>query len=289
MEDFRFKALGTAWSLMIDEPVFREGDKKVILDEVAHFEERFSRFLPESEVNQFREALAGTYTISSELTILLGRADILRGLTNGVYDPAIGALLEHAGYDPTYRMEPDQEVADYQLPEWSLAGDQLTLAGPIVFDLGGIGKGYCIDMVATTLKRLGYEYFLVEGGGDMYGTSKHDGSGFRIALEWPGQSDTAFGVVELKHHGIAVSDSFKRRWGNWHHIIDPHTKKPIERIIGATAVAPSAFAADCMTSGLFLSSPEEYKKLAQVFCAEFVVFKNNGTIQISQAWTGTLF
>ncbi len=290
METLTFSALGTRWSILVDEPAFSKQHQKEILEAVAVFENRFSRFLPGSEVNQFREATAGIYAISRELALLLTRADLLRTLTKGVYDPAVGGLLERTGYDKTYRLIPDpQAVAEYHLPAWSLSGEQLILEGGIAFDFGGIGKGYCIDMVASLLQKQGYKYFLVEGGGDMYGTTKNDGNPYRIALEWPGKPDMAFGVVELKCQGVAVSDSAKRRWGGWHHIIDPQKKRPIESVIGATALASSAFAADCMTSGLFLSDSAGYAALAEEFGAQFVVFREDGSAQVSLDWQGELF
>jgi FAD:protein FMN transferase len=290
METFTFSALGTKWTLLLDHDVFPEEHQRVIVEEVASFENRFSRFILTSEVNQFRDAVSsGTYEVSEEFAVLLTRADQLRQLTNGIYDPAIGGLLEHAGYDPTYRLESDQKVETFQLPKWSLSGRKVTLDGSVVFDLGGIGKGYCIDLVASILERLGYQYYLVEGGGDMYGTTKRDGSPYKVALEWPGKPDTAFGVVHLDHQAVAVSDSFKRRWQKWHHIIDPHAKKPIEGVLGCAALARNAFAADSMTSGLFLSSEAAYPKLAEVLGAEYVVFRSDGTAGISSKWPGELF
>ncbi len=290
MNTLPFSALGTEWSIVVDHDTFGDEDKKAILEAIATFENRFSRFRMESEVNAFRTASAGTYEISEEFSRLLHRARELQHLTKGVYDPALGRLLEQAGYDASYRLTADDEVATFQLPVWSIVGRDLTIDGPVVFDFGGIGKGYCIDRVSLHLQRLGYEYFLVEGGGDMYGTTKRDGTPYRVALEWPGKVDTAFGILALDHQGVAVSDSFKRRWQKgWHHIIDPHTKKPIEAILGCTAVAPNAFAADCMTSGLFLSSPKSYQSLSDALEAEFVVFKADGTAQVSKNWPGELF
>lgn len=289
MKEFSFQALGTQWTILVDEETLTAYDTEALFQKLKTFEEHFSRFLPGSEVNQFREAKAGRYTISEEFTRLLEVADQLRKLTAGRYDPAVGGLLEHAGYDPAYRMVPDEQAMTYQLPQWSLEGRELTIDGPVIFDLGGIGKGYAIDLVAKTLQEQGHHFFLVDGGGDMYGTTKRDGSVFRVALEWPGKPDTAFGVVELRHQGLAVSDSFKRRWKEWHHILDPQSKKPIAEILGCAALAKSAFAADCMTSALFLSSPEQYGAVAQTFKAEYVVFRKDEAVSVSAAWPGELF
>ncbi|MEP7162368.1 MAG: FAD:protein FMN transferase [Candidatus Moraniibacteriota bacterium] len=289
MQEFIYKALGTSWCLLVDAPEFPEAAREVVLDYVTDFEKRFSRFLPDSEVNAFRTSGAGEYPISPEFMTLLRRADRLRTLTAGSYDPAMANLLERAGYGGKQMESPDGDVEKFSLPHWELSGEKLVIDGPVAFDLGGTGKGYCIDGVAAVLRRLGYEYFLVDGGGDMVGTKKRDGSAWHIALEYPGKKDTAAGTLELSHQGLAVSDSFRRRWGKWHHIVNPKEKKAVEGIIGCMAVAQDAWAADSVTSGLFLTSAERYGALSLEFQAEYLVFYQDGQVRKSPHWNGELF
>lgn len=288
METHTFQALGTTWNILVDHARYEEIHQQEIIKRVALFEQRFSRFLPESEVNQFRTALPGVYPVSEGMAVLLARADQLRTLTYGRYDPAVGGLLERAGYGlKTGQVAESPE--DFRLPRWSLVETTLTIDGAVTFDFGGIGKGYCIDLVASALEQLGYQYYLVEGGGDMYGTTKRDGSPYRIALEWPGKPDTAFGLVTLNHQGVAVSDSFRRRWQNWHHIVDPQTKQTIEAVIGCSAVSGSAFEADSMTSALFHAPLEHYPRVAEALEGQYVVFQSNGTVSVSGNWPGELY
>jgi thiamine biosynthesis lipoprotein len=289
MEEMTFTGLGTRWSVSVDADRLEDTSREAILQYVKNFEQRFSRFLETSEVNAFRNARAGTYRISPDLARLLDRASRLRELTEGRFDPAVGQLIEHAGYDADYRFAVDEGVESFCLPQWSLAGNELTLDGSTVFDLGGIGKGYCIDGVAEVLRKHGYLHYLVEGGGDMVGTTKATGEAFRVAVEWPGREGVAVGVVELHNQALAASDSFRRRWGAWHHIIDPKTKTSVQGVIGCVAVAPSAWDADCMTSGLFLSLPEQHARLAQAFQASYLVFQENETVTVSSNWKGELF
>lgn len=288
METWNFSGLGTQWSVSVDSKALSDAVRGNILAFVGQFERRFSRFLETSEVNAFRHASSGTYTISPEFVELLDRAIVLRDLTGGVYDPAVGALIEGAGYDAQYRFA-SEDMSDFQLPHWSLEGNRLTLDGPVVFDFGGIGKGYCIDRVSDILERHGYQYRIVEGGGDMVATEKKNGDGFRVALEWPGKPDTAAGIAVLKHQGLAASDSFRRRWGHWHHIIDPITKEPVSRVVGCVAVADCAWSADCMTSGLFLSHPDRYTALGAHFHASYLVFFEDEAVHVSRNWKGELF
>ncbi|HLC95477.1 MAG TPA: FAD:protein FMN transferase, partial [Patescibacteria group bacterium] len=255
---------------------------------VQDFEQRFSRFLPHSEVNAFREASPGEYILSKELTLLLSVADRLRTLTVGAYDPAVAGFLESAGYGGQHQSSLVQDNTQWHLPRWSLLGDKLTLDGPIAFDLGGIGKGYCIDRVADILQRAGYAYFLVDGGGDMMATTKADGSAWNVAIEYPGRPEMAASLVHLSHQGLAVSDSFRRRFGKWHHLIDVKKQKSVEKIVGCAAVAESAWLADCMTSGLFFSSTRRYHILAREFRSVYLVFPDDQTFIASADWKGEL-
>lgn len=297
--EFSFSALGTPWSILIDQDDFLDQDKKELLVFIERFENRFSRFIPESAANEYRNAKKGTYQVSDDFAELLQVSDTLRTLTRGVFDPTVAIFLEHAGYDPTYRFTPDSKVETFTLPKWSISGNTLHLEGPAVFDFGGIGKGYCIDRVADFLKEKGYQYFLVDAGGDMYGTQKKDGSAFHIALEWPGKPGVAFGTIDVKHAGLAASDTFRRRWpasvkteqdkNVWHHIVDPIAKKPIQKVVGCSAVAKNAFLADCVTSALFLTSEEKYPDVQEVLKSEFVVFTDDQKVIVSEHWPGELF
>lgn len=253
------------------------------------FDRRFSRFIDGSEANAFRDASVGTYSISEEFATVLARADDLRRLTYGRYDPAVGGLLEKAGYDPFYRMTARPDVAEFTLPRWTIAGRELTIDGPVVFDIGGMGKGYCIDKVAVLLGSNGFEHYLVDGGGDMYGTSKSDGSPWAIALEYPGKSDMAVGSVALKDRGVAVSDGFRRRWGDWHHLIDPIKKKPVQSVVGAIAVGRSAWSADCATSALYFAKESDYSKIGHELECRFLVFRADGRTHVSSDWSDELF
>lgn len=274
--------------MLIDGDVLRPEMKNAILLYTENFEKNFSRFLPQSKVNAFRKSKAGDYVVSSDFLYLLQSADRLRFLTNGKYDPAVASIFEDVGYGNAKELTPLKRDGENIIPSWTLSGSILSIDGPIAFDFGGIGKGYCIDGVATLLRNAGYKYFLVEGGGDMVATTKSDGSSFCVAVEYPGKPDTAASIVNLSNQGIAVSDIFRRRFGKWHHLIDAQEKKTIENVIGSVAVARDAFTADCMTSGLFFAPVHNYPLLANAFESSYIVFQKDGTAQVSSDWAGEI-
>ena len=290
MDTVAFQALGAHWTISLDGATFSAATKEYILGFLRTFESRFSRFIPESEVNAFRSASAGTFPVSPEFALLLARAQQLREWTRGAFDPAVASVLERAGYDRALSLSPKESEGDTRVPAWSLSGGLLTIEGPIAFDLGGIGKGYAIDRVADILRADGCVYFLVEGGGDMVGTTKADGSGWRVAVAWPGREEgTIASVVTLQNQGFAASDTLLRRWGKWHHIIDMRTQTPVETLIGAAVIAPEAFAADVMTSALFLLPQEEAPAVLGLFGATAMTFAADGSVSVDSKWSGEMF
>lgn len=300
MPVFAFEALGTAWNIMIDEPASGlteagfdfESLQNEVIKKTAEFERRFSRFQSGSEVTALREAPAGTYPISPEFTQLLAKSDRLRQLTAGAFDPAVGGLLEAAGYNSTYQLQPQPTaLAAWKLPTWSVDAQNqtLTIDGGAIFDLGGIGKGYWIDQISQYLITQGYFHHLVDGGGDMVATTKANGSGYKIALEWPGKPDLAIGTLILKNQGFAASDVFRRRWQHWHHLVNPTLKQSVTQIVGCLAVADSAWQADELTSLLALTDPDQYAAKVAQLGGEYLVVLANQKVIVSPGWPGELF
>lgn len=286
---FSFEAIGTPWNITVEDRALSETDTSAILAYIADFDKRFSRFKPESEVNRFKSAAAGSYPISAELAKLLRRARELRTESDGRFDPAVAGLLEQAGYDANYTLEPKADAKTFTLPKWNIDGDTLILEGPTTFDLGGMGKGYAIDAVSGLLSGLGFESYLIEAGGDAFGTRKQNGQPWRVAIQYPGKPDVAAGLSTLSNQAVAASDIFRRRWKNWNHIVDPKQNQAVTSIIGAVARANTAWDADCMTSALFFCSEANYARVAQIYQATYLVFRDDDTCLVSPDWEGELF
>jgi thiamine biosynthesis lipoprotein len=289
MYDFSFESMGTGWQVSVDVDAVPPS----IIDEIHQkseaFNQKYSRFIDGSEANAFREAPKGTYHISPMLAEILQACKKLELLTDGKFNASIATLFESIGYDAQYNFQKAPEKVSWQPPTWSIEKDEITISGPIVFDIGGIGKGYWIDQISQILKKHHLNDHLVEGGGDMFATQKKDGTPWRVALEWPGKPDTALGIVELKNQGLAVSDVFKRKWKNWHHLMDAKTNTPVDQIIGCAAIAPSAFLADQMTSIISFAPPEKYDTFAQEINAQYLYMTKEEKVFVSEGWEGEMF
>lgn len=289
MFDLSFESMGTLWQLSVDVEKIPDEVIAEIKEKTNEFDQQYSRFIPTSEANKFRNSVAGTYPISKPLAEMLKAAKHLNEITDGAFDVSIATLLEEAGYDQEYNFQKAPESINWKPPHWSIKGTELTIDGPVVFDIGGIGKGYWIDELSKLLTKHNLPNHLVDGGGDMYATQKKDGSSWRVALEYPGKKDMAMGVIELNNQGLAVSDTFKRNWKNWNHLVNAKTGKPIETMLGNAATAPTAFLADQMTSCLSFGQPEKYFDYTEELQAEYLIMKPDHRLLVSRGWSGELF
>lgn len=285
----QFEALGTHWSISIDGDVVSEALWELLEAKTEIFDQQFSRFIPTSQASQFTHSPSGKYRISEDFSTLLVFAQKLKTLTKGIFDPAVGSLLEEAGYDSQYSLRPKKSLKKWRLPIWNVEGHELTISGPTLFDIGGYGKGYWIDQLSNEIRNAGYEFFIVDGGGDMFGTTKKDGQPWQVAIEWPGKPEYAVGTVQLKNRALAVSDVYKRRWGEWHHIVNPVTKKPLEMIVGCAVVAATAEVADGLTTALVFVDQVTRNILKNEYQVEYLIVEESDHVQASDGWIGELF
>ena len=213
-------------------------------------EARFSRFLPASELSALNDRSGQWTAVSSEMSEVLELAYGMHLQTGGIFEPAILASLERAGYDRSFELLPEDRPAAreaaampaHRFIDIELARGRARLPEGMRIDLGGIVKGWTADRAAERLAHLGAS--LVELGGDAAVQGTPPGDGWEIGVRAPGSQKIA-GVVRVRAGGVATSGTDTRRWrrdGEWtHHLIDPRTgassRSPIAQV---TAFAPTA-------------------------------------------------
>jgi thiamine biosynthesis lipoprotein len=125
-------------------------------------------------------------------------------------------------------------------------------------DSGGLGKGLFADLAADLLAD--HESFAVDCGGDLrLGGTSDVGRTVEVANPF---EDGVLHRFELAQGGVATSGIGRRSWldsngAPAHHLLDPGTGKPaFTGIVQATALAPTALAAETLAKAAVLSGPE---------------------------------
>ena len=268
MFSFEGDGLGTHWQVLVDESEVSADLGNMIIDKIGVFEKKFSRFLPESEVNILAANRKSEIEISDDLAKMLEFGLSLKKVTQGAFDPDMDGVMSSFGYDGTYtfRRKPIPTKGDFELK-----GNILSKNGTVKLDLGAFGKGYLVDQIAKFLKKEGLEHFLVNGGGGVYASTKADGSPWLAAIEHPLDPDRAIGEVRLDNHALATSSSQKRRIGDFHHLISARTHLPINNVLSVSVLAPTAMVADGVATALFVSTEEIWSKISEKLKIEFLV------------------
>ena len=218
------ESLGTIWHIEIFEDISSLEKKDLHLEisaELQRFNDTYSRFLPTSLVSTLNNERKITNP-SKEFKELLQIAKEWYTRTEGAFNILVEDELVRRGYDATYSF---REAHQTPKPPSNLS-TSLTITDNYVqlsegrIDFGGFGKGYAIDLVADLLIKNNIQYFLINGGGDMYVTSNKD-EAVDIFLKHPTIKQTYLAKVSLINQGFASSSIHTRRWGEHdkHHIV----------------------------------------------------------------------
>jgi len=162
--------------------------------------------------------------------------------TNETVDRALQLCGWYEGQDERYRLHPDSVMKLHDTAK---------------VDLGGVAKGYGIDLAIEAMRVAGVAGGLVEVGGDIrcFG-AKPGGRKWRILIKDPftsGQAD-AIGVLRLQEGAICTSGNYERfveiEGKQYSHIIDPCSGRPVDAAPSVTVVAPTAVQADAWATAL---------------------------------------
>jgi thiamine biosynthesis lipoprotein len=136
-------------------------------------------------------------------------------------------------------------------------------------DLGGIAKGYAVDVAAESLAAHGVRDALVDLSGNMFAIGHPpDADHWRIGIRDPRDRMPFFARVPL-YPGQAISTSGKYEQfvsadgKTYGHILDPRTGRPSEGLISVTVLSRSALDSDTWDTPLFVLGLDEAKRKAR--------------------------
>jgi thiamine biosynthesis lipoprotein len=225
-------------------------------------ERRFSRFRPDSELSRLNRS-ERPFVASPSLFAALRRAREWVNLTDGLFDPTVGAALVAAGYDRSFApavLDRDAPVSPTPPPACFLdvrldeATRTVVRPAGVQIDLGGCIKGFTADRAASLLP----EDAAVDAGGDAVLRGPGPlGEGWMVDVEHPLDAGRTIVTLRVCDRAVATSADNRRRWrvGNrhCHHLIDPRTRQPATTDLAqATVIAEGAERADVLAKVAFL-------------------------------------
>ncbi|MFH1905308.1 MAG: FAD:protein FMN transferase [bacterium] len=220
--------------------------------EISRIEDIASAYKPDSELCSLNKA--GEYESSRELLYVINEARYTSVLSDGAFDITCKPLI-----DLWHNARETKEFPDTQniLNTLSLVGYKNILiknnnvkfdkAG-MKIDLGGLAKGYAVDMAMDLIKNYDIKGALINAGGDIRAIGKReDGKLWEIGIKHPRERNRIIGLINLENSAVATSGDYERFFmlngKKYSHIIDPRTGYPVDNQI----VSVSVLSSDCLT------------------------------------------
>jgi FAD:protein FMN transferase len=248
----QFEALGTRWLISLGVNKLDEHER-AIQELITQFEHRYSRFDPNSLISRLNSS--GTLDHPpEELLQILEQCISLWRETNGLFNPTVGGALVKLGYGKGK----EGTIAD-NLPDiLQLSSESISLSPGYSLDLGGIGKGWLIDSIASYCDNQEIREWIINGGGDIRLRQSKPAT---LLIAHPHDQGKSIGSVAITRGAVATSTTHLRKWhtdGKFnHHIIDPLTgKSKINALASVTVIAETATTADTSATCLLLMNNE---------------------------------
>lgn len=240
---------------------------------IDNFDDRMSRFNPNSELSQLNSDPRETVPASPLLRALVSAGIWAAEESNGLLDPTLNDKLEQIGYGSTMRnatpaslpdalldsprSRPAQAKRDSQWRSIVVDDESGTITRPpgLKLDSGGVGKGLIADACASMLA--GRARFCVNASGDLrIGGPDAARDPYPVTIEDPFGGEP-LATIRVGHGAVATSGIgsrlWKTEWGFAHHLLDPSTGDPAwTGIVQATAMAPTALEAETRAKQVLL-------------------------------------
>jgi thiamine biosynthesis lipoprotein len=236
-----------------------------------------SDYIPGSEVGRLNALAAGqSLVVSPETFEVLARAREFSEASGGAFDITYRPLKE------VWKQAADNNALPAQLlldeTRRRVGYDKLLLdpatrtVTPTIdglqIDLGGIAKGYALDLAAQAALGAGATAVLVNVGGDVLAVgAQASGQPWRIGIRHPFERGLVGRIALCGHRAVATSGTQQRfsviGGKRYSHIIDPRTGRPAEQAPSVTVIAPDGITADAWATVFSILTVEQGRQLAE--------------------------
>lgn len=279
-----FDAIGTRWRIETQQTL-PGAARAAVRAVIRSFDAAWSRFREDSLVAMLARG-AGEVPCPPDAADMLDAFGALSVATSGAIDPLVGSSLEGLGYDAAYSLAggtPRPAPAGWR-ERLRIDGDRLVLTGPGTIDVGALGKGRLVDLVASALLPwTGEGPVVIDASGDL----AVRGASERVGLEHPYDPSRAIGVWTVTDAALCASATNRRAWGDGlHHVLDARTGVPVRTVAATWAVAATAMRADAATTALFFDGGPE---LAHRWGVPWVRMLTDGRVEWAAGCEAELF
>ncbi len=248
------------------------------LEEIRKVDELMSDYKSDSEISRVnREAGEKAVQVSESTYEVLQRSVEFSEMTGGAFDITVGplvALFRNAKEDKVAPSE--QQIARARskvgFEKLKLNNENKTVQfseNGMLLDLGGIAKGYAIDMAIAAAQRCGAIGAMVDIGGDVrcFGLPPEGKDHWLIGLQDPNSAIEGIEggglllVLKITNSAVATSGDYQQfvliEGKRYSHIMDRKTGTNAKGLSSATIIANNATDADALATSVSVMGAEK--------------------------------
>ncbi len=267
--EFYGNAMTIDYHVIIGEPLSPDDQQKVASVTAETFAEvngLYNKWNDLSELGRINRMSSGEQSeLSPQLKQLLILTDKVVTLTQGRFDPTIESLQALWKAKLSEKRVPDDSEIAALLP--SIGWDKIHISGDILtkdhsalmIDLGGVAKGYAVDLLVENLAKENFSSIYVEWGGEIRTVGKHPyNRPWRIYISRFEDTNVnnALAIVELEDLALATSGDYLQKWEiediSYFHVLNPKTGSPYQirsdSIASASIACKSCALADALAT-----------------------------------------
>jgi thiamine biosynthesis lipoprotein len=273
-----------------------------VLQQFQRLHDQLHAWQAGSELDRLNQAFASgkSIPVSPELADMLADATRLSSQSGGLFNPAIGHLIQTWGFqgDEFKPVKPDPaEIAKWvqanpQMNDLVVENGEAHSRNPAVrLDLGGYAKGWSLDYAARYLREQHVKGALVNIGGNIIAIGRHGDRPWRVGIQHP-RKPGPIASVELPD-GWAIGTSgdyqryFERDGKRYCHVLDPRTGEPAQGVQAVSILVPAGPQAgtlsDVASKPIFLERDRWRAAAQQMGIDHAMLIDANGKIHITAA------
>ena len=232
--------------------------------------------------------------VTPELAAMLQGAAQLSAQSGGLFNPAIGGLIQTWGFqaDEFKSVLPDEKKiaalvrANPQMSDLSFSSACSLTPSPspawrgelclgsnnksLQLDLGGYAKGDALDRAADILKQQGIHNALINIGGNVLALGAHGDRPWRVGIQHPRKPGPLATLALHDGEAIGTSGDYQRYFElagkRYCHLIDPRSGWPVQGVQAVTILTHGARAgllSDAASKPLFISGAAGWRAAAR--------------------------
>lgn len=271
-----------------------EAYRKAAIDEsfaaILEVDRLMSNYRDDSELALINaRAAAGPVKVSDPMFAVLQAAQEVSVRSQGAFDVTVGPLLKLWGFHDRKPHVPSSEELARLRPLVSYRNIVLDPAARTVrftqpgteIDLGGIAKGFAVELAGGVMRRRGLSAF-IDAGGNQYMVGRPAGkAAWTLGIKDPEAPEHLLGAIDLDEGSVSTSAQGTnfliangRKYG---HILDPRTLEPAAERLSVTVVAKDATLADALSKVGFLLGPAKALAAIESFpgTSAVIFFRNS--------------